>query len=344
MSRYFDQASNESMRASSTPITGTPCTLAIFAQADSEPSDNIIFGVGVDAGSTGQHCLELWRDISHDRLAMARCDSSADLTYGSNNTFNLDVWTHCCMVCTADNNADLFTDGGDKTNDTTSKTPSGIDSVSVGRYSSGSSTSGRSRTSKRAAQRPEPCARLGILDPARAGHRDRASRADPAGGGVHAHRAGDHPLGVRAIELALVGVARHRPRGWNDCGDRAQSPARDAIHHPARRLLPRHDPHLPGPRARWPVSPVAMRLPSRSAPLQRAIRGPPARPKRSDCSMGESRRSPAARASGHPEAGTACARRSARRHRQRAQCLQRCYRTRSRWRQSPNTSLDMMLR
>lgn len=133
-SRLFDDASTQFLEnTASAPVTASPFTMAGWGNSNDATVDQA--AIQIQDKDVGNHHWKLqWqgatagdplRFISRSNLATATIDTTSGFTAGT--------WHHGAAVETSAINHTVYIDGGSDATITTSVTPTGMDSISIGR-------------------------------------------------------------------------------------------------------------------------------------------------------------------------------------------------------------------
>jgi hypothetical protein len=136
MARVFASASSQYLEVDSTPVTGTPITFACCIKPGSATANDVVFWIGdKDAGN------EAWMLLTEGGNAGPPADpirlfvrtASGGANARTTTGYTVGKWHHICAVMTSPGSRAVYIDGGSKGTDTVSKTPAGVDRVSLGR-------------------------------------------------------------------------------------------------------------------------------------------------------------------------------------------------------------------
>ncbi|MEE8607814.1 MAG: LamG-like jellyroll fold domain-containing protein [Nitrospiraceae bacterium] len=129
MSLIFDDASNEMLIYSSTPVTGAPFSIVAFVNADVE-------NINADAVSLADASAD-------DQYFALRCDNTGRIEYhvqagatavsvDAAGTLVAGTWQAVVIIERTTADRSIWTPGDVETTDTTSATPTGIDRIGIG--------------------------------------------------------------------------------------------------------------------------------------------------------------------------------------------------------------------
>ncbi len=136
MSRNFTRADNDDLKASSTPVTAAPFTISSWSKTDTDTTtddycivqlqddgaSNSYFRMNADgSGSSGVFSF----GAAHPGGSLQMARSSVIPTVGT--------WYNVVGVERTINDREVFVDGGNSGTNTSSRTPTNIDSVAIGR-------------------------------------------------------------------------------------------------------------------------------------------------------------------------------------------------------------------
>lgn len=138
MARYFDQASTEYFEVNATPISAAPLTVAAWFYSPTASVSKTLFYTG-DKDAT-DHWMVLYLDSANKVTCGARAGADNSGIAVTTPAHSNNVWQHAAGVWTSDSSRAAFLNGGDKATNSVSKTPAGLDRLSIGRH--GDSTPG----------------------------------------------------------------------------------------------------------------------------------------------------------------------------------------------------------
>src|SRR5262245_5674829 len=121
------------LEVQSTPVTGTPCTLAGLALPTNLTADHVVIALADKDG--GSENLSLWcggTTASDPVRAMARAGGTS-AGASTSTTYSTSAWNHCCAVFRSATSRDAYLNGGGKGSNTTNRAPTLIDSIQIGR-------------------------------------------------------------------------------------------------------------------------------------------------------------------------------------------------------------------
>jgi hypothetical protein len=138
MARLFDDAATERIEVNSAPITAVPFSMGCwFRSNDATPNQALVF-IG-NSGVTNNYWMLRYRGAT-GAVQLLRDDGSGVDTIATSTTVTTGVWAHACATFTAVNNVAVYLNGGGKNTSAVSRTPTGINRISIGRF--GNSTPG----------------------------------------------------------------------------------------------------------------------------------------------------------------------------------------------------------
>ncbi len=133
MARLFDDASSEYLLHGSALITAYPLTLAGWFYTDDATIDQSI--LAIQRNDSGNH---FWNLGAHGGTAgdpvvfEARSSSSSPAKASTSTGYSTNTWHHACGVGVSATDRTAYIDGGSPGTNATSRTPGGIDDVSIG--------------------------------------------------------------------------------------------------------------------------------------------------------------------------------------------------------------------
>lgn len=140
MARLFDDASSEYLSGSQSLVTGQPLTIAFWFYVDATGLDQGAVSVFNSGSAANRH--NIYIDTVQAVRAQSR-DGVSNVSAPSSASASINTWAHAAGVWSADNARAAFLNGGNKGTNSTTVTPTGINSVSVGSFTTGGSFSGR---------------------------------------------------------------------------------------------------------------------------------------------------------------------------------------------------------
>ena len=137
MARYIDRASNEYLELSSTVVTAAPLTVSAWARTDVSTTTDDYCIVQIGDASEADHYFRLSADGSGDpgELAWgARGGSGSALAQARSSIIpTVDQWYHMAGIEISSSSRRLLVDGTDISTNTSSRTPTGVDTITIGR-------------------------------------------------------------------------------------------------------------------------------------------------------------------------------------------------------------------
>ena len=131
MARLFDDASSEYLYTASTPVTGYPLTMACWFNSDDITINQQLMAITDTGGDNNWFSLVLRGDDAGDPIGLQVNGSGFQQTV-STSGYSANTDHHACGVFTSATSRTIYLDGGNSAIGTTSATPSGIDSISIG--------------------------------------------------------------------------------------------------------------------------------------------------------------------------------------------------------------------
>jgi len=134
MARLFDDASSEYLENTiSAPVTDAPLTLACWARLDFENQAHALVSVQ-DKDSPNNWFILRAKNVDQLLYANFWVRSSVALPEATSTaSFAINEWYHLCAIEYSTSSRAVLLDGGSKGTNATACTPTGMDSVSIGR-------------------------------------------------------------------------------------------------------------------------------------------------------------------------------------------------------------------
>lgn len=124
---YSGWSTTNYIRAASGLVTATPLSLACWYYPTSFASQACVIDLHNSASAAGANCFRMQMGTS-GKVGVFTNGSSANTT----NAASLNTWVHMAGVISSATSRSAFINGGDKTTNTTSATPSGINETTIG--------------------------------------------------------------------------------------------------------------------------------------------------------------------------------------------------------------------
>lgn len=132
MSRFFDGV-DDFLQRDSAPVTAAPFTVSLWFYADSVTKNGTALFIGDKDVANQMYRLQIAGAVAGDPIRWRIRDSSGTLTIVTTTGYSANTWHHACAVEAAEDDHRVFLDGGSKATNTTSKTVTGSDRLTVGR-------------------------------------------------------------------------------------------------------------------------------------------------------------------------------------------------------------------
>lgn len=132
MARAFVRASSQYIRASGTPVTATPFTMACWARTSDDAEMLSCMWVG-DASVDNQ-----WWNLAFagfqagDPVTLYIKVTAGQVGAFTTTGYSLNTWHHLCGVAASSTDRRVFIDGGSRGNNTADGTPTGVDRLTIG--------------------------------------------------------------------------------------------------------------------------------------------------------------------------------------------------------------------
>lgn len=131
MSYLFDNASTEYLQVESAPVSGTPMSFGCWFNSDDITNWQGLMWIGDKDQSQNYYLLQAAGNTGGDPVALWRRVTTTDLL-NTTTGYSADTWHHAFAVCTADDDADVYIDGGSVGSSSVSRVPSGWDRTAIG--------------------------------------------------------------------------------------------------------------------------------------------------------------------------------------------------------------------
>lgn len=135
--RLFDDASTQYLESSSPPVTAAPFTMAILGRSNDDTILQGAFDFHNNGGAVNRNCFILMFGgaSAGDPIQFRVADGVNSTTFSTTTGYTANVWHHACAVEASATDHRVFIDGGSKGSSTTSRTPTGINRIAIGRIS-----------------------------------------------------------------------------------------------------------------------------------------------------------------------------------------------------------------
>lgn len=132
MARNFVSASNQYLSVASVPVSAYPLTMACWFYSTSATANQTLVTIGTVGSANHYFSLYLDGTATGDPVAFnTRTTSAGEVLTTSG--YATDTWQHACGVGISNTSRAVFVNGGSKGTATSNRTPSGVDSVYIGR-------------------------------------------------------------------------------------------------------------------------------------------------------------------------------------------------------------------
>lgn len=136
--RRFDDAASDKLVTVATPVTAVPFTMGCWFNSDDITIRQFLMMVGTSANNDNRFSLELRGDVGGDPVYALTEASAAASQAASTTGYQANRWHHATAVYAAANDRRIYLDGGGFAQETTSRTPAGINKIAVGCFSGSS--------------------------------------------------------------------------------------------------------------------------------------------------------------------------------------------------------------
>lgn len=128
MARLFDDAQNEYLKISQAAVTAVPLTIACWAYIDDDTINNLLMAVSDDNGWNGF----LLFAAAADTCSFYTMGGGGTSIASSADTYSTNTWHHFCGVTSGTASRYAYLDGVPGNEETTDRTPGGIDNTTIG--------------------------------------------------------------------------------------------------------------------------------------------------------------------------------------------------------------------
>ncbi len=137
VSRAFDDASSQYLEFAGAVVSAAPLTMACWFKCDDATVNQILMCIGDKdiVGAAGEYfTLEANGAVAGDPIsAVSRSVAHGRAAANTSAGFTAGAWCHAAAVIASSTSRSAYLDGGSKTSDATSVTPTGLDTTGCGR-------------------------------------------------------------------------------------------------------------------------------------------------------------------------------------------------------------------
>ncbi len=137
MARLFDDAQSQYLEIDQIAVGSVPISIACWCYPDAVSR---FAGLVVLADKDVANMQQILRIDNNDKINATSWDASGAQSAVTSTTVSVNTWHHAAAVFAANNDRRAYLDGGGKGTSATSRTPVGLDRMSIGR--AGDSTPG----------------------------------------------------------------------------------------------------------------------------------------------------------------------------------------------------------
>lgn len=120
------------LRAASTPVVATPCTLAGWFSLPDHTSQVNLMGIYNSADTTGNRNQFALLATTGAQIGARTSGGATGNTASTSSTFADSIYFHACGVFSSSSSRSAFLNGGGKATNSASQTPAGLNRVSIG--------------------------------------------------------------------------------------------------------------------------------------------------------------------------------------------------------------------
>jgi len=133
MSRFYVQSESDNLQVASAPVTGAAFTASAWANSNDAGSAQTVVSLTDVSKNDNYFYLFFAGDVGGDPIIFAQEDTASGGNTATTSTgYSVNTWHHVCAVEAATNDHRVFIDGGSNVTDTSTRTPTGIDTIGVG--------------------------------------------------------------------------------------------------------------------------------------------------------------------------------------------------------------------
>ena len=137
MARLFTAASTQHLLVAAAPVTAAPLTMACWFRANDVTTERCLMSISDGSGDNAWFRLDLRGDVGGDPIcARARNGSGADARADTTAAYSTGTWQHACAVFTSSTSRTVYLNAANNATNTTSVTPSGLTTTTIGKRSS----------------------------------------------------------------------------------------------------------------------------------------------------------------------------------------------------------------
>lgn len=127
----FDDASTQYLQRTGTPITVPPLSFSFWMNTDANNLDQMAVQVFASAAATNYYAV--WFENSGDVVSANTRGGEGSYFAQTTSSYTTNTWLHICAVFASYSHRAIYLNAGSKDTDTNTATPSGINSISVGK-------------------------------------------------------------------------------------------------------------------------------------------------------------------------------------------------------------------
>lgn len=137
MARAYVSGSTQYSYVETTPITEMPLTICAWARCPDTTAEHVVGGIFRGAGSGGSDnawYLTFRGNAANDPLTATQAAGGAFTSANTSSSYRANTWHHCAGVFASSTSRKVYLDAGSPGEDTTSGTPSGVNSIGIAAY------------------------------------------------------------------------------------------------------------------------------------------------------------------------------------------------------------------
>lgn len=130
---YEFSGSGQNLYSISTPVTATPLTLACWMKKTAATTTGILTGIYWDGGGSWYaFYLAAGSAANGQKVGLGAANNNSFANADSTATYTAGTWHHVCGVFTSSTSRTIYLDAGNSATNTTSLTPTNLNSVNIG--------------------------------------------------------------------------------------------------------------------------------------------------------------------------------------------------------------------
>ena len=133
MARTFDDVSGSFLQRNSAVVNAPPFSVAAWMRSDDDTTGQTVLSIGDASTDTDYYRLFISGPTAGDPVRWVTRAGGSNAAASTSTGFSANTWHHVAGVEAAANSRAVYIDGGSKGTDSTSKTPSNLDTTAIGK-------------------------------------------------------------------------------------------------------------------------------------------------------------------------------------------------------------------